>query len=72
MNEIKVKRLFVSAVITLLVFIGVEFIVESVFGDLVFSGAYNAWYSKLGLLNWTTANHALNIFIALVNSIMMT
>ena len=71
MNEIKVKRLFVSGVITLLVFIAVEFIVESVFGDLVFSGAYNEWYGKLGLLNWTTANSALNIFIALVNSTMM-
>ena len=71
MNEIKVKRLFVSGVITLLVFIAVEFIVESVVGNLLFSGAYNAWYGKLVIPNWTTANYALNIFIALVNSTMM-
>lgn len=71
MNEIKVMRLFVSGVITLLIFIAVEFIVESVFGNVIFSGAYNEWYGKLALPNWTTANHALNIFIAFVNSTMM-
>jgi hypothetical protein len=71
MNEIKVRRLFLSGVITLIAFIAIEFIVEGVFGNVLFSGAYDAWYGKLVLPNWTTANYALNIFIALVNSTMM-
>ena len=71
MNEIKVKRLVISGVITLLVFIAVEFIVESVVGNVLFSGAYDAWYGKLIIPNWTTMNYVFNIFIALVNSTMM-
>jgi len=71
MNEIKMRRLLISGVITLLAFIAIEFIVESVIGKLLFSGAYDAWYGKLVIPYWTTANYALNIFIALVNSTMM-
>ena len=56
MNEIKVRRLFLSGVITLLAFVAIEFIVESVVGNVLFSGAYDAWYGKLILPNWTTVN----------------
>jgi hypothetical protein len=71
MNKIKVRRLLIAGVITLLAFIVIEFIVEGVLGNVLFSGAYDAWYGKLILPNWTTLNYALNIFIALVNSTMM-
>jgi hypothetical protein len=71
MNEIKVWRLLLSGVITLLVFIAIEFIVESVIGNLFFNGVYNTWYRNVVITDWTLANSALNIFIALVNSTMM-
>lgn len=70
MNRIKVGRLLLSGLITMLAFIAIEFIVESV-GDLLFRGIYDAWYGKLILPNWNTANYVLNIFIALVNSTML-
>lgn len=70
MNRIKVGRLLLSGLITMLAFIAIEFIVESV-GDLLFRGIYDAWYGKLILPNWTTANYVFNIFIALVNSTML-
>jgi len=63
MNEIKVRRLLISGVITLIAFIAIEFIVEGVVGNVLFSGAYDAWYGKLVIPNWTTANYVLNILI---------
>ena len=70
MNRIKVGRLLLSGLITMLAFIAIEFIVEGV-GDLLFNGAYDGWYGKLILPNWTTANYVFNIFIALVNSTIL-
>lgn len=71
MNEIKVWRLLISGVITLLVFVAIELIVERVIGNVIFGGVYDAWYGELVLPYWNTANYVLNIFIALVNSTMM-
>ena len=71
MNEIKVWRLLISGLITLLVFVVIELIVENVIGNVFFGGVYDAWYGKLILPNWTAANYVLNILIGLVNSIMM-
>jgi hypothetical protein len=71
MNKIKVWRLLISGVITLLIFIAIELIVERVIGNVFFGGVYDAWYGKLILPNWTVANYVLNIIIALVNSTMM-
>jgi hypothetical protein len=70
MNKVKVGRLLLSGVITLLAFIAIEFIVEGV-GEMLSGGAYNEWYGKFVLPNWTTANYVFNIFIALVNSTML-
>lgn len=71
MNEIKVWRLLLSGLITLVVFIAIELIVENLLGNLFFDGVYNAWYGKLILPTWTAANYVLNILIGLVNSIML-
>jgi len=61
----------ISGVITLLTFIAIEFIVERVFGNVLYSGAVENWYERLAIPSWSTANYALNIFIALVKSTMM-
>ncbi len=71
MNEIKVWRLLISGLITLPVFVVIELIVETVIGTVFFGGSYAAWYGKLILPNWNAANYVFNIFIGLVNSIMM-
>ena len=61
MNEIKVWRLLLSGLITLVVFVAIELIVENVIGNVFFGGVYNAWYGELILPTWTTANYVLNI-----------
>ena len=71
MNEIKVWRLLLSGLITLVVFVAIELIVENVIGNVFFGGVYNAWYGELILPTWTAANYVLNILIGLMNSIML-
>ena len=44
---------------------------ERVFGNVLYSGAVENWYERLAIPSWSTANYALNIFIALVKSTMM-
>jgi hypothetical protein len=71
MNEIKVKRLILAGFITLIVFIVVEIIVESVFGKAILGNVVNEWYLKIGIQRWGFANSLLNILIALLNSTML-
>jgi len=71
MNEIKVKRIFLAGLITLVVFIVVEFLVESTFERLVFGHGVNEWYLKLGIREWGWKNNLVNILIALLNTTML-
>lgn len=71
MNRIRVKRLLFSGVITLLTFILLEFILESVIGRLLFAGVVEDWFNMFAIPNWGIANHLFNIFIALVNCTML-
>jgi hypothetical protein len=70
MNEIKIKRLFAASVITLVVFIGVELLVETTFESLIFKDGSNEWYLKLGIQHWSWVNNLVNILIALLNTTM--
>jgi hypothetical protein len=71
MDKIKVKRLLVAGLITLFVFVVVEYILEFV-GFEAFIGL-GKWIDQLlyGPSGWSVSNHILNLLIALVNSIML-
>ena len=71
MNKIKVGRLLASGLITFLTFIAIELLVENIIGNRLFGLAYDDWYADLIIPNWTVANYVLNIFFALVNSIVL-
>ena len=71
MNQIKVKRLLLAGLATLVVFILVEFVVEITFDRLVFEHGVSDWYLKLGTQHWGWAENLLNILIALLNTMML-
>jgi hypothetical protein len=72
MNRIKVKRLVLAGAVTLLVFIAVEFIVESVIGKVLLGGLIEKWHQTLAIPRWGVANSVLNVLIALVNCTILT
>ena len=70
MNKIKVRRLFVAGLVTLVVFIVVEFMLEFVIFDALIG--LGKWVDQLyAPSSWSISNHVLNLFIALANSIML-
>jgi len=71
MNEIKIKRIFLASLLTLLVFIVAELLVETTFEMLVFDQGVNAWYLKLGVQHWDWVSNLVNILIALLNTTML-
>lgn len=71
MNEIKVKRLILAGIATLVVFIIVESAVESVLGKVLFQNFLNEWYREVGIQAWGARNHIVNIMIALLNCTML-
>jgi hypothetical protein len=67
MNRTKVNRVVLAGIVTLLVFIIVETIVESVIGRALFGSMIEGWYLKTyAISKWSVANHVLNIFISWV------
>jgi hypothetical protein len=72
MNRIKVKRLILAGLVTLLVFIAVEFIVESLIGKPLFGRAIETWHQTLNLDAWGMGNSVLNLLIALVTCTLLT
>lgn len=70
MNKIKVGRLLVAGMVTMIVFIMVEFLLEFVIFDALI-GMRN-WINQLyAPSSWRISSHVLNILIALVNSIIL-
>jgi hypothetical protein len=72
MNKIKLNRLMLAGVVTLLTFIVVEFVVESLISRLLFGRAIEAWHQTLNLPTWSIGNSILNLLIALVNCTLLT
>jgi hypothetical protein len=72
MNRIKVNRLILAGFVTLLVFIAVEFILESLIFKPLFGRVMQDWHHSLNLPTWGIANNILNIVIALVNCTLLT
>jgi hypothetical protein len=72
MNRIKVNRLLLAGLVTLLTFIAVEFVVESLICRPLFGRAIQEWHQTLNLAAWDIGNSMLNILIALVNCTLLT
>lgn len=71
MNEIKIRWLLLAAVITLVVFIAAELLVENFFERIVFRDGVTNFYLRLGVQRWNWMNNLINFIIALVNTTMM-
>lgn len=71
MNRIRVTRLLLSGLATLIAFILVELLWESFLVWAVWSKVAAAWGLSAAPIDWSAAQHVLNIAIALINSIMM-
>ena len=72
MNKIKVNRLLLAGLVTLLTFIAVEFVVESLICRPLFGRAIQEWHQTLNLAAWGMGHTVLNILIALVNCTLLT
>lgn len=71
MNRIRINRMLLSGLVTLIVFIGVELIIEGLMFNTLFIEELEAWNQKIDVLDWDSSNNVLNIFIALVNSTIL-
>jgi hypothetical protein len=60
-----------GGLITLVVFILVEVVVESVLNEMLFRDALIIWHQGLDIPQWGGLNKLLNIFIAFLNSTML-
>lgn len=71
MNRIRVNKLIISGVITLLVFVVIEFIIERLLGRFVSAGIIDEWAAVLDIQYWSPANYILNLLIVLLSCIMV-
>jgi hypothetical protein len=70
MNKIRVNRLLLSGLVTLLVFIVAELVIESFIGRVLLDDIWGE-YGQVLASGWGIPNEVLNIFIALFNSILL-
>lgn len=63
--------MLLAGLVTLIVFIGVELVVEKLMFNTLFLDEISEWNRRLGIAVWNSANDVLNLFIALVNSTML-
>ncbi len=71
MNRIRVGRMLVAGMVTLLVFVAIEFFWEGLLRVAFLSQASATRFETFTELHWSVANHLFNIVIALMNTIMM-
>ena len=71
MNRIQLNRLFIAGLVTLLVFIGIELVWESLIGGLLFRKPLEALQSYPAPSQWTLRHQAINLGIALANCFML-
>jgi hypothetical protein len=72
MNKIRVRRLLYAGLATLLTFVAVEFVVESLLFGPLFGRILGEWHGALQIQGWRLGNSLLNITIALVNCTLLT
>jgi len=67
-NKIKINRLLLAGLVTLIVWIVVEILVEQVFGRVIFGNRIqDLWLQTTDIRHWGISNNLLNILIALIN-----
>jgi hypothetical protein len=72
MNKIRLNRMLLAGLVTLIVWIAVEILVEQVIGRTLFRGFIDEqWLQTTNLGDWGVQNHVLNILIALVNCTLL-
>jgi hypothetical protein len=72
MNEIRVNRMVLAGLATFVVWIVAEIIVEQLIGRvLVGNHIQELWLQTTNVGDWGVLNHALNIFLALLNSTLL-
>lgn len=71
MNRIKNKRLIVAGIITFIVDIFLELMVESIIGPVFFSQAFTEWYQGIEVQNWVFTNQFLDLSIGLLNCMLL-
>lgn len=68
MNKIRINRMLMAGFVTFIVWIAVEFLVEYVFGRILFGELIERQILQTtDIRDWGVANYLLNILIALVN-----
>lgn len=70
MNKIRINRLLLAGLVTLIVFVAVEIFVEGVIGRLVIGNRLEVWYQRTIINDWSVANHAVNVARALFNCML--
>ena len=72
MNEIRIRRLLLAGLVTFVVWVAAELVIEQVIGRMLFGNFVDEqWLEMTNVREWGGANHALNILIALVNTTML-
>ena len=71
MNRIRLNRLFVAGLATLLTFIAIELVWEGLIGTLILGEQINLVRSYPDISQWTLRNQAVNLGIALANCFML-
>jgi hypothetical protein len=72
MNEIRVKRMILGGLATLVVWIAVAILVEQVVGRMIFGDRIQElWLEATHLGQWDAQNETLNIVIAVLNSTLL-
>jgi len=71
MNKIRINRLLLAGLATLIVFIAVELFVEQMIGRVLLGDRIDLWYQSMKISRWNLTNYFLNILIALLNSTLM-
>jgi hypothetical protein len=71
MNRIVFKRLVLAGLVTFLVFVAVEFVVEVLIGEVVFEGALEQYHQTLDIPQWGVAQKALNYLIGILNTSLL-
>jgi len=71
MNRIRIGRMLLAGLVTLLVFILLEFVWEGLIGEALFSDFVKAYRETSVSLHWNWKNVVINIGVALVNCVLM-
>lgn len=71
MNRIRIDKMLLAGLVTLIVFVGVELVIEKLMFSTLFLKEITEWNRRLGIAEWNPANDVLNIFTALINSTLL-